>query len=108
MTKNVPISDRGIATTGMMTARTLPRNRKITAVDDQQRLDQGLLDLANRCGDELGAVVDDLAGQPTGSCDWMSGIAARTRCATSRMFASGATLMPMKTASLPLKDTLAL
>ena len=32
MTKNVPISDRGIAITGMITARTLPRNRKITTV----------------------------------------------------------------------------
>ena len=32
MKKNVPISDRGMATTGMMTARKVPRNRKITAV----------------------------------------------------------------------------
>ena len=30
--KNVPTSDSGMATTGMATARTLPRNRKITAV----------------------------------------------------------------------------
>ena len=32
ITKNVPTSDSGIAITGMATARTLPRNRKITAV----------------------------------------------------------------------------
>src|SRR6202007_741513 len=43
---------------------------------------------------------------PVGSCDTMSGIVSRTRCATSRMFASGATLMPMNTAILPLKETL--
>ena len=32
MTKNVPISDSGMAITGMMTARRLPRNRKMTTV----------------------------------------------------------------------------
>jgi len=32
MTKNVPTSDSGIATTGMITARRLPINRKITTV----------------------------------------------------------------------------
>ena len=32
MTKNVPISDSGMATTGITTARGAPRNRKITTV----------------------------------------------------------------------------
>ena len=32
MMKNVPISDSGIAISGTMTARKLPRNRKITSV----------------------------------------------------------------------------
>ncbi len=32
ITKNVPTSDSGMAMTGMMTARRLPRNRKITTV----------------------------------------------------------------------------
>ena len=32
MTKKVPISDNGIAITGMITARRLPRNTKITPV----------------------------------------------------------------------------
>ena len=32
MTKKVPISDSGMAMTGMMTARSVPRNRKMTTV----------------------------------------------------------------------------
>ena len=32
ITKKVPISDSGMAMTGMMTARRLPRNRKMTMV----------------------------------------------------------------------------
>jgi len=34
--------------------------------DDEQRLDQGLLHLVDRAADELGAVVDDVAGDAVG------------------------------------------
>ena len=106
MMKKVPTSDSGIAITGTVTARRLPRKRKITTVTmasaSTSVLTTSLIEVlmnswrrrrSGRSGRRAAAA-------------WIAGKASRTRLATSSMLASGATLMPMNTERLPLKATL--
>ena len=62
MTANVPISDTGTAISGISVARTLPRNRKTTIDDQDERLDQGVDHLVDALLHERRRVVGDLVG----------------------------------------------
>ena len=80
--------------------RKLPRNRKITMRDDDQRLDQRLHPpRRSSCVMNLVRVIDDLAGDAVGHLrlDLRESHRARAWRPPST-FASGATLMPMNTA----------
>jgi len=95
-----------MAITGTMTARRLPRNRKMTMVTISSASTRVLM--TSRMEVLMKKVESYTISpvSPAGSCERMSEKAARTRWATSRIFASGATLMPMKTERTPLKATL--
>ncbi len=56
----VPIRLTGIATIGMIVARTLPRNIKTTATTSTKAMTERLLHLVDRRGHEGTAVVEDL------------------------------------------------
>jgi len=58
-----PINDSGIATVGISTERSEPRNTNTTKRYDRQRLETAPNDLADRAVDEGGGVVNDGAGQ---------------------------------------------
>ena len=64
MKKKVPISDTGIATSGMIAARQVCRNRMMTSTTRSDGLQDRLLDRIDRLLDELGRIVDDVVLDP--------------------------------------------
>ena len=59
MTPNVPTSDSGTTTLGMIVAGMLRRNRNVTMHDQGHGEDQLVLHVAHRGADRAGAVADD-------------------------------------------------
>ena len=103
--KTAPMSESGIATSGISTERNEPRNRKITIDDDDQRVDQRLDHLVDGAGNIGGRVVGH-AGLHAGGQILLDRVhLAWTRLMTSSEFAFGKTQMPMKTAFSLLKRT---
>ena len=103
--KTAPMSDTGIATIGISTARKDPRKRKITQMT--MRRVSVSVESTSLMASWMYAV--ESYGIPTsipaGSCARMSGISARTRLMTSSAFALGSTQMPMNVAAWPLNRT---
>ena len=62
----MPISDTGMATIGMIAVRQDCRKTMMTMTTSSDRLDDRLVDLVDRFGDELGRVVDDVVGRGPG------------------------------------------
>ena len=97
MTRKVPIKDRGMAITGITTARTLPRNKNMTAVTIRSASNNVL---ATSVMESVMYSVESYTispVSPVGSLACKSGKALRTRLATSSILAPGATLIPMNT-----------
>ena len=91
----VPISDSGIAITGISTERGEPRNTKTTSVTMSTAIDQRAHHFVDGAADELGRVVDDLAVQSLRQLRLDPGKTARTPWITSSRLAAGATWMPI-------------
>ena len=61
-----PISESGMATSGISTERNEPRNRKMTIDHDEQRVDQRLDHFVDGVVDVLGGVIGDARLQAGG------------------------------------------
>ena len=105
MRNTAPMSEIGMATTGMITARKEPRKRKITSTT--MRSVSVRVFKTSRMALSMYSV--ESYGIPTfipgGSCAWMPGTASRTRRMTSSVFAVGSTQTPMKVAPTPSNRT---
>ena len=103
--KTAPTREIGIATTGMITARNDPRNRKITPITissvSVSVVSTSLIASWMYSVESYGMP----ACMPAGSSAWIPGIASRTSRITSSEFAVGRTHTPMNTAVSPLKRT---
>ena len=78
----------------------------MTHDDDEQRLGEGVDDLVQRvAGCSAWRRTECPTCMPTGSCFWISGMAARTPLMTSSELAVGSTQMPMNVAFCPSKRT---
>ena len=100
------MSEIGMATTGMITPRTDPRNRKMTKMTissvSPSVFRTSLIASWMYADESYGTPVV----MPAGSWARISGMASRTCFMTSSVFAVGRTKMPMKTAVWPLKLTI--
>ncbi len=99
------MSDTGIATSGMSTVRSDPRNRKMTTmtmntVSSRVRVTSSMALLMYLVESKA-----TLASMPLGSSFLMLSTSLRTRAMTSTELALGSTHTPMNTAFLPEKRT---
>ena len=105
MRNTAPISEIGIAITGMSRERTDPRNRKMTATTIRSVWDRvtstSWIALSMYSVESYGMP----AFMPTGSWASISGITLRTRWITSSVLAPGSTQTPMNVAPCPSKRT---
>ena len=100
-----PMSEIGMATIGISTARNEPRKRKMTMMT------MSSVSVSVESTSSMASWMYSVESygmptfMPTGSCVWMSGSSARTRLMTSSELAVGRTQMPMNVAVWPLNWT---
>ena len=101
ISESTPISDRGIVTTGTITERSEPRNRKMIRITI--RLASTSVLTTSSIDSRMVLVPSKTTSprMPSGSWLTMSGIIACTLRPTSSGFAVIAALMPTKTATRP-------
>ncbi len=99
--KIAPISDTGMATTGTITVRSDPRNRKITTITMQMVSTSVPRTSWMALSMYLVASKAIIALSPVGSSRWTLVNSSRTRLMTSSALALGSTQTPMNTALAP-------
>ena len=105
MRNTPPTSEMGMATTGTITERIDPRNRKMTTTTISS-VSVSVVSTSSMASCMYSVESYGIpAFIPAGSCAWMPCIASRTRPMTSSELAVGSTQTPMNVAVSPLKRT---